>query len=93
MIRRHPMITKPRHGHVDNVRPLHPPVAVNPHHPSLYDRTDEDPSSATCVLLTRIEAQLIASLIHVARRHLPSQRAADEAIELLTPTNTKGTPA
>lgn len=35
------------------------------------------------VKLSMIEAQLIASLLNVARNHLPSPRAVDEAIRLL----------
>ena len=67
--------------HVANVIPLHRPVAVNPRHPSMYDRTTEPP--AATVTLTRIEAQLIASLLQVARGHLPSPKAVDDAIGLL----------
>jgi hypothetical protein len=79
-----------REHHVSNVVPLHRP-RVNPNHPSVTPATgvfdQEDPAvhaADRCVLLTQIEAQLIASLLNTARAHLPSPRACDQAIELLT---------
>lgn len=58
---------------------------VNPRHPSLFrtiPRTamyDQD----TPVTLTRLEAELIASLLKATRGHFPSPKAADSAIEIL----------
>lgn len=79
-----------REHHVSNVVPLHKPVAINPRHPSLYeppvmfDQDDPDLAAADrCVLLTKIEASHIATLLNVARAHLPSPKACDEAIRLL----------
>ena len=80
-------IDEPRHRHVDNVRALFS-VKVNPRHPSMYDRSDEN-DAASCVLLTQLEAQLIASLLNVARAHLPSPKAVDQAVDLLTPKATR----
>ncbi len=78
-------IDEPRHGHVDNVRPIRRDVTAR--HPSqFYDRADEDQGAATCVLLTTLEAQLIASLLRSARARLPSPKACDAAIALLVPT-------
>jgi hypothetical protein len=63
---------------------------VNPRHPSLYeapvmfDQDDPDVFAADrCVLLTKIEAAHIATLLVAARGHLPSPGACDQAIELL----------
>jgi hypothetical protein len=79
-----------REHHVSNVVPLHRP-RVNPNHPSITTSTvvfdQEDPAvhaADRCVLLTQIEAQLIATLLDMARPHLPSPLACDQAIELLT---------
>lgn len=78
-----------REHHLGNVLPLQRP-RVNPRHPSLHERPvmfdQDDPEVAAadrCVLLTKIEAQLIASLLNTARAHLPSPKACDQAIELL----------
>lgn len=77
-----------RDHHVDNVVALHRPV-VNPRHPSLqspimFDQDDPEVAAADrCVLLTKIEAAHIATLLNVARGHLPSPRAVDQAIGLL----------
>lgn len=60
---------------MSNVVPLRKPVAVNPRHPSLHTPK---------VTLTRLEAELIASLLDTARNALPSPKAVDAAIELLT---------
>lgn len=77
-----------REHHVANVIPLHRPT-VNPAHPSLYDRPDlfdqEQTAPDPTVVLTRLEAELIASLLTTARRHLPSPKACDAAVSLLTP--------
>lgn len=75
-----------RDHHVANVTSIRKPVAVNPAHPSVRaEMFDQDQAPADqSVRLTRIEAQLIASLLKVARNHLPSPRAVDQAIELLT---------
>lgn len=82
---------RPRREHsLGEVRALRP-VEVNPAHPSLYrspvemfDQDDPDLAAADqCVLLTWIEAQLIATLLNTARPHLPSPKACDEAISLL----------
>ena len=76
-----------REHHLANVVPLRKPVAVNPNHPSLYDRPemfDQDKAAPDqFVKLTKIEASHIATLLNVARNHLPSPRAVDEAIRLL----------
>jgi hypothetical protein len=71
--------------HVANVVPLHRP-RINPLHPSVtppavFDQAQAAPDRT--VVLTRIEAQLIATLLRTARAHLPSPRACDEAISLL----------
>lgn len=77
-----------RDHHVGNVIALRRPE-VNPRHPSVtspgvFDQDDPDVAAADrCVLLTKLEAQLIASLLKCARGHLPSPKAADEAITLL----------
>jgi hypothetical protein len=47
----------------------------------MFDQQQEP--SEQFVKLTRIEAQLIASLLNVARAHLPSPKSCDEAIALL----------
>jgi hypothetical protein len=50
----------------------------------MFDQDDPEVNAADrCVVLTQIEAQLIASLLNVARSHLPSPKACDEAISLL----------
>jgi hypothetical protein len=59
---------------VDNVVPLRP--RINPRHPSLHRNRD--------VVLTELQAQLIASLLQSLRGHAPIPNACDEAIELLT---------
>ena len=84
MTRRPALITEPRLSHVDNVHPIRPAAAVDPRHPSMYDRDDEDHNAHTCVLLTRIEAHAIAGLLRAARGHLPSPKACDDAIQILT---------
>ena len=78
-------INAPRDHHVANVTP------IRPAHPSLYGRPEmfdqETAADDEVVKLTKIEAQLIATLIRSARSHLPSPRAADEAVALLMGTN------
>lgn len=80
----HP-IAEPRNRHLQLVaqRPR-----INPKHPSvqakLFDQADPEVHAADrCVLLTQIEAQLIASLLKSARAHLPSPKAVDEAVAIL----------
>lgn len=82
-------IGEPRRSHVDNVRTLRPAVATNPRHPSLqpvvmYDQETDANAADRCVLLTQPEARAIATLLRTARAHLPSPRACDDAIQLLT---------
>lgn len=81
-------VVEPRHSHLTLVgaRPR-----INPRHPSLYnppamfDQDDPEVSAADrCVMLTTIEAQLIASMLNAVRGHVPSPKAVDQAIELLT---------
>jgi hypothetical protein len=76
-------LPEPRHSHLGNVTPLHPNIPrLRPiKHPSMYDQ--EQDAADQCVLLTRLEAQLIASLLNSAKGHLPSPRACQEAIDLL----------
>ena len=80
-------LPEPRNSHIGNVTPLHPhiPRVRSIRHPSvMFDQDDPDVNAADrCVVLTQLEAQLIASLLNVARSHLPSPKACDEAIELL----------
>lgn len=77
-----------RDHHVDNVVALRRPK-VNPRHPSIqapvmFDQDDPDVAAADrCVLLTKVEAAHIATLLKVARAHLPSPKACDEAVRLL----------
>lgn len=75
-------LPEPRNSHLTNVTPLYPRIPRSHRHPSMYDQ-EQDNSADRCVLLTQIEAQLIASLLNSARGHLPSPRAVDEAISLL----------
>jgi hypothetical protein len=70
-----------REHHLGNVVPLHQPLRPRRVRPEMFDREQEPPEQF--VKLTRIEAQLIASLLNVARAHLPSPRAVDQAVELL----------
>jgi len=76
-------LPEPRHDHVVVKTPRFPKVRFR--HPSMmFDQDDPQVNAADrCVLLTQIEAQLIASLLNVARSHLPSPKACDEAISLL----------
>jgi len=77
-------LPEPRHDHV--VVKSNPRIpTVRRRHPSMmFDQDSVDANAADrCVLLTQIEAQLIASLLNVARSHLPSPKACDEAISLL----------
>lgn len=78
---------EPRHDHV-NVIELRPRVRKQERRPpsttEFFDQDDPDLHAADrCVVLTQIEAQLIASLLNSARSHLPSPRACDGAISLL----------
>lgn len=70
-----------RSHHLSNVVPLRRPTRINPAHPSMYDRAAEAPEAV--VVLTRVEATAVASLLRSARAHLSSPKACDEAIELL----------
>jgi hypothetical protein len=70
-----------REHHLGNVVPLHQPLRPRRVRPEMFDREQEPPEQF--VKLTRIEAQLIASLLNVARAHLPSPKSCDEAIALL----------
>jgi hypothetical protein len=74
-----------REQHPANVVPLQRPVAVNPRHPSVRaEMFDQDLAAPDqFVKLSRVEAAHIATLLNVARGHLPSPRAVDEAIRLL----------
>ena len=78
-----------REHHLANVVPLQRPVGVNPRHPSvrsteMFDQDDPDLAAADrCVLITKVEAAHIATLLNVARGHLPSPKAVDQAIRLL----------
>jgi len=60
---------------MSNVVPLRKPVAVSPNHPSLH--------TPKTVTLTRLEAELIASLLDTARNAPPAPKAVDAAVELL----------
>jgi hypothetical protein len=70
-----------RDHHLANVTPLHQPLRPRRVRPEMFDHEQEPPEQF--VKLTRIEAQLIASLLNVARAHLPSPKSCDEAIALL----------
>ena len=70
-----------RDHHLANVVPLHQPLRPGRVRPEMFDQQAEPPEQF--VKLTRIEAQLIASLLNVARAHLPSPKSCDEAIALL----------
>lgn len=77
-------LPEPRHDHVVvRMNPRIPKVRFR--HPSqMFDQDDPDVNAAdSCVILTKLEAQLIASLLNTARGHLPSPKACDEAISLL----------
>ncbi len=53
---------------------------------AMFDQDDPRAHQADrCVLLTCVEAQNIAQLINILRRHAPSPRSCDEAIALLCP--------
>ena len=82
-------------GGRSNVIDLRARTKPSPRHPSMLDRDvemfDQDTAAADrCVLLTMVEAQAIAGLLRSARSHLPSPKACDEAIALLTPKRPKG---
>lgn len=81
-----------REHHLSNVVPIRRRARPVGRHPSLSGRGrvemfDQDAPSvadaAGCVLLTPVEAQLIASVLEHARGHVPSPRACDEAHSLL----------
>ena len=76
-------LPEPRHDHVVVKNPRIPKVRLR--HPSMmFDQDSVEVNAASdCVLLTKLEAQLIASLLNVARGHLPSPKAVDDAISLL----------
>jgi hypothetical protein len=78
-------LPEPRHTHVGNVVQFRRPSLRHPSmQPTMFDQDDADVNAADrCVLLTQIEAQLIASLLKSARSHLPSPKACDDAIEIL----------
>jgi len=78
-------LPEPRNSHVVDIR-TRATTRSRRRHPSMTPFDQEDPDLAAadrCILLTQIEAQLIASLLNSARSHLPSPRACDEAISLL----------
>ena len=78
-------LPEPRNSHVVDVR-TRATTRSRRRHPSTtpFDQESQDVNAASeCVLLTKIEAQLIASLLNSARGHLPSPRAVDDAISLL----------
>ena len=78
-------LPEPRNSHVVDVR-TRATLRSRRRHPSTtpFDQEDPDVNAADrCVLLTKLEAQLIASLLNSARGHLPSPRAVDDAISLL----------
>jgi len=77
-------LPEPRNSHVIDIRTR--ANRSRRRHPSIAPFDQEDPDLAAadrCVLLTKLEAQLIASLLNSARGHLPSPKAVDEAISLL----------
>lgn len=82
-------IPEPRNSHLRLVDVRGRSRSVHPSSRPLkifdQDLQDDPEVSAAdrCVLLTKIEAQLIASLLNIARAHLPSPKACDQAIELL----------
>ncbi len=75
-------LPEPRNSHVIDIRTR--ANRSRQRHPStqFFDQ-ENDNAADRCVLLTQIEAQLIASLLNSARSHLPSPKACDEAISLL----------
>jgi hypothetical protein len=78
-------LPEPRNSHVVDIR-TRATIRARRRHPSVAPFDQEDPNvnaADRCVLLTRIEAQLIASLLNSAKRHLPSPKACQEAIDLL----------
>ena len=74
---RHPSMARHEH-HLANVHHIRTAPSAPP---TLFDQETERDAS---VRLSRLEAQLIASLLKTAQSHLPSPRAVDDAIELLT---------
>jgi hypothetical protein len=82
------VVVEPRHSHLTLVGAR---LRINPNHPSLYEPPamfdQDDPEVAAvdrCVLLTQIEAAHMATMLRLCRGHLPSPKACDQAIELLT---------
>jgi len=75
-------LPEPRNSHVVDIRTR--ANRARQRHPStqFFDQ-EADNAADQCVLLTKIEAQLIASLLRAAKGHLPSPRACEEAIDLL----------
>ena len=55
---------------------------VSPNHPSMHGSTDT--AAPATVTLDRLQAELIASLLKSARHLLPSPKAVDAAVEILT---------
>ncbi len=52
--------------------------------PKMYDQDLDANAADRCVVLTKIEAAHIATLLNVARAHLPSPKAVDQCIAILT---------
>ncbi len=83
-------VPEPRNDHVNVVEFRSRRSRINQRHrslqpPVMFDQDDADMNSADrCVLLTQAEAVRIAELLRCARGHLPSPKACDEAIGLLT---------
>jgi hypothetical protein len=75
------LIPQARDHSMGVVRQLRP-VVVNPRHPSLFDQ--DEAAADRAVLLTGAEAKLIAAVLRHARGHVPSPKALDEAIDLLS---------
>lgn len=78
-------VSEPRHRHLELVatrpRLRHPSM----HRTEMFDQ--EQLPADSCVVIPRIQAQLIASLLNSARPHLPSPKAVDEAISILMGTS------
>jgi hypothetical protein len=80
-------IVDPRQSHVDNVVPIRrtKPRPRSSRPVVLFDHENPEVHAADrCVLLTLVEAKAIASLLQSARAHLPSPKACDEAVSILT---------
>ena len=64
------------------VIPIRKPVAVSPRHPSLHGKTPTADRPLT-ITLDRLQCELIASLLDLAKHSAINNQAADAAIEFL----------